>query len=240
MHTIYTNKPEEAKGVFGVQVDDPQSADIILIVIPDDPSIGDAVNIMEWSFDENDWDAPVYFGSTKYASPQLVTAVAGRAAVKKLPDVIKHINNSYFLSEEVDMYYVVTETLHIAGKNAPNKEDMDFLLKAIDAAFKKHSPWTIAVTLHDFLREGKIITAFKFNELLHSYAEMYPALGQSDKVWLNTGSAYLSVVAKFGITEQPSEDTEKYTMLRLFQPYVADRWTRLKEARAELRGLAGC
>ena len=138
------------------------------------------------------------------------------------------------------MYYVVTETLHIAGKNAPNKEDMDFLLKAIDAAFKKHSPWTVAVTLHDFLREGKIITAFKFNELLHSYAEMYPALGQSDKVWLNTGSTYLSVVAKFGITEQPSEDTEKYTMLRLFQPYVADRWTRLKEARAELRGLAGC
>ena len=115
MHTIYTNKPEEAKGVFGVQVDDPQSADIILIVIPDDPSIGDAVNIMEWSFDENDWDAPVYFGSTKYASPQLVTAVAGRTTVKKLPDVIKHINNSYFLSEEVDMYYVVTETLHIAG-----------------------------------------------------------------------------------------------------------------------------
>lgn len=50
MHTIYTNKPEEAKGVFGVQVDDPQSADIILIVIPDDPSIGDAVNIMVWSF----------------------------------------------------------------------------------------------------------------------------------------------------------------------------------------------
>ena len=39
---------------------------------------------------------------------------------------------------------------------------------------------------------------------------------------------------------QPSEDTEKYTMLRLFQPYMADRWTRLKEARAELRGLAGC
>lgn len=107
---MHTNKPEEAKGVFGVQVDD--------------PSIGDAV----------------YFGST---------------TVKKLPDVIKHINNSYFLSEEVDMYYVVTETLHIAGKNAPNKEDMDFLLKAIDAA-----------------------------------------LGQSDKVWLNTGSAYLSVVAK--------------------------------------------
>lgn len=66
---MHTNKPEEAKGVFGVQVDDPQSA-----------------NIMEWSFDENDWDA----------SPQLVTAVA--------------------------------------GKNAPNKEDMDFLLKAIDAA----------------------------------------------------------------------------------------------------------
>ena len=229
MHTIYTNKPEEAKGVFGVQVDDPQSADIILIVIPDDPSIGDAVNIMEWSFNENDWDAPVYFGSTKYANPQLVTAVAGRAAVKELPDVIKHINNSYFLSEEVDMHYVVTETLHIAGKNAPNKEDMDFLLKAI-----------VAVTLHDFLREGKIITAFKFNELLHSYAEMYPALDRSDKVWLITGSAYLSVVAKFGIIEQPSEDIEKYTMLRLFQPYVANRWTRLKEARAELRGLAGC
>lgn len=69
---------------------------------------------------------------------------------------------------------------------------------------------------------------------------MYPALDRSDKVWLITGSAYLSVVAKFGIIEQPSEDIEKYTMLRLFQPYVANRWTRLKEARAELRGLAGC
>lgn len=240
MHTVYTNKPEEAKGVFGVQVEDPRSADIILIVIPDDPSIGDAVNIMEWSYDEDDWDAPVYFGSTKFANPQLVTAVAGRTMVRRLPDVIKYINDSYFLNDEVDMHYVVTETLHIAGKDAPNKEDMEFLLKAVDAAFKKHSPWTIAVTLHDFLREGKVINSVRFNELIKSYAEMYPALGQSDQVWLKTGSAYLSVVSKFGITEQPSSDLDKYTMLRLFQPYIADRWTRLKEVRAELRELAGC